>query len=474
MKRRETEAKGPGRGPIDPREFARRLRQARPWIAGVAALLLTGVWYSIFGDLLQGETRDRTGQIMGAVFGFFFIAGFVLFLRNLDRVIRLAESGKLPVHRESPASTRREAEERRPELAPTPRRTRTAGGGGIPFGWILVVLICVAAAAYVQFGGGGKNREATPGSTSRQTQTGQRSRATTVPPRQEAWQAFAERVRAEPSPCPVLLARMEEFSRSGDAATLNQALREALECKIRRPSYQEAKAARDRRYLLDLGQPFPEERLIRRLRDRLAQLRPVPEGVEPLAVPEAGKAPLIDGAIGEAEWRGALEIPVEGTRSRLRLLADGERLYLALSVPEETREDNYSSLQVIWHQGLSPWLREAYQFVYGRGYANSGCRISDVKWPGPPPPGGFPAEERWKGFRLNECGLFTGSRGASSLAPHRIYEFSLERGEAGLPSGHPFPLRLVVETAPGEEGRRNYIGPMRPFGEGWSRWVTLP
>ncbi len=476
MKRKDAErSEGRGTGQPDPREFARRLRQARPWIAVIAALTLSGMWYAIFGDLLHGGGADRMGLVFGLIFGLFFVAGFVASLYNLERIIRLAESGRLPGREKQPLPGRGEEDIVRPETAPPPRRrARSSGGGGIPIGWILLVVICVAAAAYIEFGAGAGDRESASGSASRQSQAGRQGRSTTAPSREEAWQAFVERVRSEPSPCPVLLARMEQLVRADDVTALNRALREALECKIRRPSYQEAKAARDRLYLLDLGQPFPEERLIRRLRDRLVLLRAVPEGVEVRRVPAAVRPPVIDGKIGEKEWTGALEVPVRGTRVRLRLLADPQRLYLALSVPEENSADNYSSLQVIWHQGLSPWLKQAYQFVYGRGYANSGCRISGVKWPDPPPPGGFPRAERWKKYRLNECGLFTGSRGASSLSPYRIYEFSLDRHEAGLPSGHPFPLRLVVETAPGQERQRNYVGPLRPSGEGWTLWVSLP
>ncbi len=299
---------------------------------------------------------------------------------------------------------------------------------------------------------------------------------------EQAWRAFLEEVRAEPSPCPGLGDEVEKALEEGTAEVLHGLLRKALICKITRPSYQKAKADR-RWFLLDRGQPFPEEAMIRRLRDRLIEMRRPPEGTAVHPLPRLSRPPVIDGFIEET-WEEALALPVPGTATRILLAADEKHLYLAADVADQTRKSPYDSLRLILHRGLSPWLSESYVFVYGEGYANSGCRISQVKWPGPPPPGGFPREERWKAFRLNECGLFAGKvKGGSRLGDHRQYELALDRKAAGILPGAAFPLGVEIERAPEEaidpkSGRRRmirrrYIGPLSPSG-GWEVWVRAP
>ncbi|RME34736.1 MAG: hypothetical protein D6786_03970 [Gammaproteobacteria bacterium] len=440
------------------------MRVARQWFLPLVACILAAGWFGMFGHLFTGGTARPIDVIAAAIFGLAMLGGIAGAYANANRIIRMAERGELRTGLLWKRD-REWMEPKRPdsEAVSTPSRGRGGRpGSGFLILWVVITLLCLVAATYFQL-----HRD---GATSTVAQGGEKGPVAG----KVTYAEFVEQVKAEPSPCAPLLAGSGKLAQSADRQALNRALKQALLCKIRRPSYQRAKASRDHAFLLDKGQPFPEEGLIRRLRLRLAELRPVPEGVSVLPVPAAKQPPAIDGSVDAQEWQGALELPVRRTRILVRLLADRERLYLALSVPEETQQHNYSSLQVIWHEGLSPWLEEAYQFVYGQGYANSGCRISPLKWPDPPLPGGFSKEERWKGFRLNECGLFTSSRGASSLSPHRVYEYALDRAEAGLPAGHPFPLRLVVETAPQQQGQRSYIGPLNPHGKGWSVWLYLP
>jgi len=455
---------------------AERLVRAKPWILLIATLLFAAF---VIPFTSTGLRLVEDGQ----TFGWLFVVLPVVFVslalitanRRFDHFIALVRRGKLQAPRKPdiPVTTPSR------QTARVSRRTRR--GSGITR---LTIFALIGALVIWQ----PWKRESLPdlvmrlfktapdqaGTNETGTQTAESSRTSRV----ESYQTFSNQVENTPSPCANLLAMEYTLVQFGEQDQIDQRMKEALLCKIQRTDYQMAKTGR----LLDRGQPFPEERFIRALISRLTELRPPPGGLPIQTIPVIAMPPAIDGTITPGEWDGAITLDVPDSHTRILLAAHQDRLYLAADVRDETTSDAWDSLRLILHQHLSPWLDEEYIFVYGRGNVNSGCRISQVKWPHPPPPGGFPDAEGWKRYRLNECGLYHQVQGGSTFEDHRVYEVSLDLAETSIPQGHPFPLRLEIETAPEYSSdtatgkrrfsHRNYLGPLRP-GNPWKIWLML-
>ncbi|RMG46018.1 MAG: hypothetical protein D6718_06215, partial [Acidobacteria bacterium] len=263
-----------------------------------------------------------------------------------------------------------------------------------------------------------------------------------VPARSAERHGSSSSVHTAPGPCPGLADEIEEAIGGGERDRLDSALRKALTCKIQREDY--AAYRRAERGLQD----FPEERWAQRIRTRLVSLRRPPSGTPAPPVPHLARPVTVDGIVRPGEWDGAAALPVPETATRVFLGDDGERLLVAADVPEEITPGGFDSLRLVLHPGLSSWQSEEYLFVYKDGTASTGCRISAVRWPGEPPPGGFAGPDRWKNFRLNECGLYGPPEAASRLEGHRAYELAIPWRDIGVEAGAAFALALEIETDP--------------------------
>ncbi|GIW40777.1 MAG: hypothetical protein KatS3mg076_1354 [Candidatus Binatia bacterium] len=324
--------------------------------------------------------------------------------------------------------------------------------GGI---WLVVPILLVVAATWVW-----KQMEL------------ERIREREASRRQIAEEAEARRPVAplpEPgsSPCPNLLA---EIARVGEAVS-EDALEALFQCKMRRPHYQRLRSDSrlEQRAFAERLQPlwYPEERAVRQVVLALAARRTPPDGVEVHAVPELAEPPRIDGVPDEPAWSRALSLGLPGAspaaRSRLRLGWHDGALYAAVIVAAEDLPPGVdiakrASLALLLQPGLSRWLDYQYFFVYAdgpHGYASHGCRIAErVRFPERPPPGGWPEEERWKGIRFNECGLFAveGGAGLTEAGRARTFEARVTLEDAGIDARHPFTLGARAEVA------QHYIG----------------
>ncbi|MFH1869198.1 MAG: hypothetical protein ABIG36_00990 [Pseudomonadota bacterium] len=180
-------------------------------------------------------------------------------------------------------------------------------------------------------------------------------------------------------------------------------------------------------------------------RSRLAAVRALPAGQAALLVPRIATAPEIDGAIGEAEWRGALRIALvpEALGSSVRAASDGRRLYLAAEVPADTTTDGFDQFRVWFHIGLSPWLANERALVDRSGGINV-LRATRFPWGDNPPR----SRTDWH--------IHEKAAGASSLDGHRRFELALDLDEAGIVPGVAFPLWLEIEGDPVRDANRKF------------------
>ncbi len=459
------------------------LTKLKPWLILVATLIMLA---TLFPFVTTGQKMIRDGHVLGwliliapLLFG---ISGMIVVNRRLTQVVAHLRRARM----EDRPQARTSITVHEPSPYPSNQTIRPGREGN---GWIRGVLFVLIVSIVIWQPWQQENlsepmkyalqrlKRLLNSTLSPDTQT-PLSYSASGSSRLERFELLARQIGDSPSPCPELLAMEASLAHSNDRVTLERRLKEALLCKIQRPEYQLARAER----LLDLGPPFPEEAFIRTLRNRLAQMRPPPANTEIYKVPLVSTRPTVDGILQANEWSDALTLEPPGTRTRVLLIADRHRLYVAADVGDQTTPHPWNSLRLILHDQLSPWMDEEYVFVYGRGSVNSGCRISGVKWPDPPP-GGFSDQDRWKRYRLNECGLYHQARGNSTLQGHRMYEVSLDLEEAGIPHDHPFPLRLEIEDTPLESidpatGRRRfqhrrYIGTLSPNGDRWLIWLML-
>ncbi|RMG15009.1 MAG: DUF3592 domain-containing protein [Deltaproteobacteria bacterium] len=386
---------------------------------------------------------DLEAGPMGWVFAGTVLVGVLLAWVARRKILRLYEGGG--------------GREAVPPVAPGPRRAPRVRDGGL---WIAAPILLVSLGLWAF-----RHRALEPAPDPRGTTRAARHTPHAPPaPRPIPAPATPPLPEPGPSPCPGLLAKVEAQPAAPEEATL----RRLLECKMRRPHYQHLRrdSALQRRAFAARSQPqwYPEERAIRRTLLALAATRRPPPGTEVHPVPHLSRAPTLDGRVEETPWGEALSLPLpglpEGARSRLRLGWHGDALYLAVELapadrPDAARDARRSALRVDLQPGLSRWLDSQYFFVYlrqGRSEAGEGCRIAEaLTFPEPPPEGGWPPEERWKGIRFNECGLFAvdAAAGVETDAQGRRwerYEARVALADAAIERGHPFTLDVEVQV----------------------------
>lgn len=180
-------------------------------------------------------------------------------------------------------------------------------------------------------------------------------------------------------------------------------------------------------------------------RSRLAAIRALPEGQSALTVPRIATAPMIDGAIGEAEWLGALRVELAPATlgSSVRAASDGRRLYLAADVPADTTADGFDQFRVWFHIGLSPWLANE-RAVVNRSGGVDVLRATRFPWGDNPPR----SRTDWH--------IYEKTAGAASLDGHRRFELALDLEEAGIAPGVAFPLWLEIEGDPLRDANRKF------------------
>jgi hypothetical protein len=178
------------------------------------------------------------------------------------------------------------------------------------------------------------------------------------------------------------------------------------------------------------------EQWTRNARGRLAATRTAPEGQAVLTIPRIA-APVIDGQIGEDEWRGALRLELEpqSLESTGYIASDGKFLYLAGDVPADTTSTGFDQFRFWFHIALSPWLENERAFVDKSGGVNV---LRSVRFPW----GDYPARAR------NDWNVYQNARGASGFAGHRRFELALELEEAAITPGVAFPAWLEIEGDP--------------------------
>lgn len=170
-------------------------------------------------------------------------------------------------------------------------------------------------------------------------------------------------------------------------------------------------------------------------RSRLAAQRPLPPEATVLTVPLVGQPPRIDGSIDASEWRAALLLPSgDASGTRVRLLSDGTRLFVAAEVPADTTTSGFDQFRLWYHLGLSPAMPYERAFVDGSGGVNV-MRTAVFPWDGR-------SRERtdWHTHRK--------ARGASRVDAYRRYELALDLEEAGIHRGVAFPAFVDIEGDP--------------------------
>jgi len=172
-------------------------------------------------------------------------------------------------------------------------------------------------------------------------------------------------------------------------------------------------------------------------RSRLAAARKLPTGHEVLDIPALAAAPVLDGSIGQDEWRGARRIALapEVLGTVVRIASNEDYLYLAADVPADTTSDGFDQFRVWFHIGLSPWLDNERAFLDRHGGVAS-LRATRFPW------GDNAPRQR------TDWHVYERARGASTVSGHRGYELALDLGEAGIAPGVAFPLWLEVEGDP--------------------------
>jgi hypothetical protein len=133
---------------------------------------------------------------------------------------------------------------------------------------------------------------------------------------------------------------------------------------------------------------------------------------------------------------GALVLPlVEGDgQSRVRLLSDGSRLYLAGEAAADTTVAGFDQFRFWYHLDLSPAMPYERAFLDGSGRVNV-MRSAVFPW-------GNNTRERTDWHTHGKA------NGASRADGYRRYELVLDLEEAGLHRGVPFPAFFDIEGDP--------------------------
>lgn len=188
-------------------------------------------------------------------------------------------------------------------------------------------------------------------------------------------------------------------------------------------------------------------------RSRLAATRRAPPDAPVIAVPLLPAPIMIDGLVGEAEWRDAARVKLqpEYLGSLLRLASDGEHLFVAAEVPADTTREGFDRLSLSLHFGLAPTLLSERIGVNGHG--RDDVQRSVVAR----------AEDRDNKIPYSQPLDFEKLKSASAVDGYRRYEVSIDLAEAGLTVGAPFTLSAQIEGDPqrhpdGKFSKRTYLG----------------
>ena len=265
----------------------------------------------------------------------------------------------------------------------------------------------------------------------------------------------------EPFGIPVDLYGIQRFGpvpKNIDPAAQQQ-FRDHFAAKLKNPDYI---ARNNRRGIPTEYQDYPEEVLIKHDRARVAAKMQAPKGTVPVEIPViAGKSPVIDGHVDPKEWGEAIVLPAGGAdvRTRIYLIADAERLYLACTAPDDTTETGFDQFRFYFHLNITPELVNERIHVSG-GRQATALRQTSIRWTGSPPAND---DERWKSYPISDWNIYKLQKGDSAIHQYRHYEASLNLDEAGLHAGIPFPAKFEVETDPtmdekGNFKRRNELG----------------
>lgn len=238
-----------------------------------------------------------------------------------------------------------------------------------------------------------------------------------------------------------------------------QQFREHFAAKLANPDYI---ARNNRKGIPTDYQDYPEEALIKQDRARIAAKIKAPANTTPVTIPvTSDKAPVIDGYVDPNEWGEAIVLAVGGTgiRTRIYLIADGKRLYLACTAPDDTTATGFDQFRFYYHLNLIPELVNERIHVDGGGRATA-LRATNIRWTGQP---AASDDERWKNYPISDWLIYKLQKSGSAIHEYRHYEVSLDLDEIGLHAGIPFPVRFEVETDPtndaqGNFKQRNYLG----------------
>ncbi|MEM7164395.1 MAG: hypothetical protein AAF581_02970 [Planctomycetota bacterium] len=221
-------------------------------------------------------------------------------------------------------------------------------------------------------------------------------------------------------------------------------------------------------------QEFPEEQRIKELRSELSRRQQSPPGATVLSIARLDVAPQIDGRLRDDVWADATPLQL-GEHTTLRLLSDGECLYLGCDVPEDQTELGYDQFRFYIHPDLcSAIVNERIHLGRGRDDRLGGIRQTNVTWSGAP---ATKDHERWKKHAISDWRIYREARGRSTLQPHRQYEVSLDLAEMGLHLEVPFAAFVEVESDPvkdenGKFVRRTYLGELGSQGD--PVWFVIP
>lgn len=238
----------------------------------------------------------------------------------------------------------------------------------------------------------------------------------------------------------------------------NTRLISAFRAKFDNPEYVKRKNADG---IPSTPQNFPEEELIKKVRERIAANITAPSNARVIEIPVTGDLSLkINGQLERDEWRKAITVPIgiQGAVTALLLVSDGERLFLGLDAFDEKTASGYDQFRFYWHVRLTPDIENERLHVRHGGHPRV-LRQTNIRYK--QKPGEVPS--RWMKFPVTDWDILPTAEGASLLRKHRQYEASIPLDEAGLHVGIPFAARFEVETDPEREGdgsfrKRVYLG----------------
>ena len=295
----------------------------------------------------------------------------------------------------------------------------------------------------------------------RQRAGAERSAATKPPSPPLSREPSKEMLTGTPRP-PATCPRRKPYPAIADGTNLHKLFEVAYAEKLSNPNY----AAWKNKNNSESGpQDFREEELIKTIRDHLALNQRMPPGETAVMVPTfAGDLPEIDGRLDAGEWRGATVFSIGGkaARTRLLLMADCHRLYIAADVPDDATQTGYDQLRFHYHLQLTAKLVNERLHVRGNNGPTrpTTIRQTTIRWTGSPSTG---SDERWKKFNISDWSILNRAEGAASLSGHRQFEGALDLREAGLHVGVPFAARVEVESDPEHDPvkktrKRQYLG----------------